>query len=195
MVENVYMKSSTKQDFNQLYSSVAASIENTLLNINSLDVKHKDGQQELSGIVEKLSKIQSSFSEELQLLEQHAEWEKFTIAFFGETNAGKSTIIESLRILFNESTRQELLSKNANDLVKYEQELLENVNVVRETLYKVYTEYTEKFDEINKSTITLAQIVHEESTARIQMKQWIYAVAGAVLGSGITVGLLSFLHG
>lgn len=195
MVENVYMKSSTKQDFNQLYSSVAASIENALLNINSLDVKHKDGQQELSGIVEKLSKIQSSFSEELQLLEQHAEWEKFTIAFFGETNAGKSTIIESLRILFNESSRQELLSKNANDLVKYEQELLENVNVVRETLYEVYTEYTEKFDEINKSTITLAQIVHEESTARIQMKQWIYAVAGAVLGSGITVGLLSFLHG
>jgi DNA repair ATPase RecN len=189
------MKSSTKQDFNQLYSSVAASIENALLNINSLDVKHKDGQQELSGIVEKLSKIQSSFSEELQLLEQHAEWEKFTIAFFGETNAGKSTIIESLRILFNESSRQELLSKNANDLVKYEQELLENVNVVRETLYEVYTEYTEKFDEINKSTITLAQIVHEESTARIQMKQWIYAVAGAVLGSGITVGLLSFLHG
>ncbi|PNE29066.1 hypothetical protein BHU09_03795 [Tannerella sp. oral taxon 808] len=32
-----------------------------------------------------------------------ARWDKLVIAFFGETNAGKSTIIETFRILFDES--------------------------------------------------------------------------------------------
>ncbi len=195
VVEEAHVKSNTKQDFNKLYSSVAASIETALLDMNGLDVKHKDGQQELSGIIEKLGKIQSSFNDELQLLEQHAEWEKFTIAFFGETNAGKSTIIESLRILFNESSRQELLKRNANDLVKFELELLENVNVVREALYEVYTEYTEQLGDIKKSTAVIAQIVQEESSTRIKTRQWIYAVSGVLFGSSITASLLTFLYG
>lgn len=195
VVEGVFMKSSTKQDFNQLYSSVAESIKSALLDINSLDIKHKDGQQELSSIRETLSEIQSSFNEELQLLEQHAEWEKFTIAFFGETNAGKSTIIESLRILFEESSRQELLSKNAHDLVKYEKELLDNVNVVREALYETYSEYTKQFNEMKERITIVAQIVGEESTTRMKTRQWIYAVAGVFLGSSATAILLTFLHG
>lgn len=119
---------------------------------------------------------------------------KFTIAFFGETNAGKSTIIESLRILFNESSRQELLKRNANDLVKFELELLENVNVVREALYEVYTEYTEQLGDI-KSTAVIAQIVQEESSTRIKTRQWIYAVSGVLFGSSITASLLTFLYG
>lgn len=33
-------------------------------------------------------------------------WDQLVIAFFGETNAGKSTIIETMRILTNETTRE-----------------------------------------------------------------------------------------
>ncbi|MEG2568796.1 MAG: dynamin family protein, partial [Acinetobacter sp.] len=35
----------------------------------------------------------------------NAEWETFTIAFYGETNAGKSTVIEALRILLKEESK------------------------------------------------------------------------------------------
>ena len=41
-----------------------------------------------------------------------AVWDNLVIAFFGETNAGKSTIIETFRILFGEKERQENLYKN-----------------------------------------------------------------------------------
>lgn len=41
-----------------------------------------------------------------------AVWDKLVIAFFGETNAGKSTIIETFRILFHEATRQAALKAN-----------------------------------------------------------------------------------
>lgn len=40
-------------------------------------------------------------------LDRHAEWETFTVAFYGETNAGKSTIIEVLRIICDERTKSE----------------------------------------------------------------------------------------
>lgn len=43
----------------------------------------------------------------LQELEKNAEWDALTVAFYGETNAGKSTIIETLRILMGEKSKQE----------------------------------------------------------------------------------------
>ncbi len=39
---------------------------------------------------------------ELESLKNNEEWEKFTIAFYGETGAGKSTLIECLRLFFKE---------------------------------------------------------------------------------------------
>nr|GFB41416.1 hypothetical protein [Tanacetum cinerariifolium] len=35
----------------------------------------------------------------------HSEWDTFTLAFYGETSAGKSTLIETLRIVLNEGTK------------------------------------------------------------------------------------------
>lgn len=43
----------------------------------------------------------------LNELDKNAEWDALTIALYGETNAGKSTIIETLRILFGEKTKKE----------------------------------------------------------------------------------------
>ena len=47
----------------------------------------------------------------LQELDKNAEWEALTIALYGETNAGKSTLIETLRILMGEKTKQEQQQK------------------------------------------------------------------------------------
>lgn len=47
----------------------------------------------------------------LQELDKNAEWDALTIALYGETNAGKSTIIETLRILMGEKTKQEQQQK------------------------------------------------------------------------------------
>lgn len=42
---------------------------------------------------------------EIKDLKNSQEWEIFTVAFYGETNAGKSTIIETLRIFFQEKEK------------------------------------------------------------------------------------------
>ncbi|GHP53410.1 hypothetical protein VN1192_02500 [Helicobacter pylori] len=46
--------------------------------------------------------LESESLKELESLKNNEEWEKFTIAFYGETGVGKSTLIECLRLFFRE---------------------------------------------------------------------------------------------
>lgn len=103
---------SRAQDFSKLYARVANDIATALDDVSRLDVSNDKGNAHLANVKEKLGEMKSRFDGEITYLEKHAEWENFTIAFFGETNAGKSTIIESLRILFEEKKRQELIGRN-----------------------------------------------------------------------------------
>ncbi|WP_440030459.1 dynamin-like protein LeoC [Chromobacterium amazonense] len=194
-----------KQDFNILYSDVSDSIATAMAEIATLKVEHKDGKQELSNIMEKLRGIQARFDDELAVLEQHAEWDKFTLAFFGETNAGKSTIIESLRILFQEESRQQLLQQNGHDLAQYEQELEDHVNLVRESMNKVYVEYVAEITAIKQSSTVLARVLQDESASRLQLAQsessarmkrklWLYAMGGFVAG-GVVSAAIAMLVG
>ncbi|MEX5589991.1 hypothetical protein [Pseudomonas urmiensis] len=103
---------SRAQDFSKLYARVANDIATALDDVSRLDVSNDKGNAHLASVKEKLGEMKSRFDGEITYLEKHAEWENFTIAFFGETNAGKSTIIESLRILFEEKKRQALIERN-----------------------------------------------------------------------------------
>ena len=58
---------------------------------------------------------QKEIEKKMNELKSNSEWDYFTIAFFGETNAGKSTLIEVLRLLFAEKTKSEIQAK-FNDL-------------------------------------------------------------------------------
>lgn len=57
------------------------------------------------------AQLKSETDTVLQELEENAEWDALTVALYGETNAGKSTIIETLRILMGEKTKQEQRQK------------------------------------------------------------------------------------
>lgn len=51
--------------------------------------------------------IERDLNQSIEELRRNAEWKTFTLAFYGETNAGKSTLIESLRILLKESGKMQ----------------------------------------------------------------------------------------
>lgn len=65
---------------------------------------------------EQLKEIQKEINKSIDEFRNNSEWNKFTISFFGETNAGKSTIIETLRIYLGESTKIEQ-QKKFNEIV------------------------------------------------------------------------------
>ncbi|WQY37438.1 50S ribosome-binding GTPase [Helicobacter pylori] len=88
-----------------IYSGVEKSIkdlQNIFKNTDDKDKKLKRFNQEA---LEVFQKLESKSLKELESLKNNEEWEKFTIAFYGETGAGKSTLIECLRLFFKEQSK------------------------------------------------------------------------------------------
>ncbi|MGM7948577.1 dynamin-like protein LeoC [Yersinia enterocolitica] len=161
----------TSEDFNRLYADVGRNIEQTLADIAGLHVENEDAKKQLNAMTAQLQILQNTFNQKLAYLQEHAEWDKFTLAFFGETNAGKSTIIESLRIVFDETSRRQLLQNNQNDLQKAEQELREHLTQLRDDLGRVYSDVVDKIRAISFSAIRLQQIISNESALRLKMEE------------------------
>ncbi|WP_338635815.1 hypothetical protein V6L80_17665 [Erwinia persicina] len=161
----------TSEDFNRLYADVGRNIEQTLADIAGLHVENEDAKKQLNAMTAQLQILQNTFNQKLAYLQEHAEWDKFTLAFFGETNAGKSTIIESLRIVFDETSRRQLLQNNQNDLQKAEQELREHLTQLSDDLGRVYSDVVDKISAISFSAIRLQQIISNESALRLKMEE------------------------
>jgi hypothetical protein len=70
---------------------------------------------EVSNVLNQVERMVAPIHDDLRTriesLRNHARWDKFTIAFYGETNAGKSTTIETLRILLGEHTKVEVQAR------------------------------------------------------------------------------------
>lgn len=71
-------------------------ILNNLLNVSSQEYTNKELNQILSSIHEETKKGIEKLSVDLRYFEKNVEWNSFNVAFFGETNAGKSTLLEAL---------------------------------------------------------------------------------------------------
>ncbi len=88
-----------------IYLDVKASIEdlqNIFKNTDNENERLKKSNQEA---LEVFQKLEFESLKELESLKNNEEWENFTIAFYGETNAGKSTLIECLRLFFKERSK------------------------------------------------------------------------------------------
>ncbi len=116
-----------------IYLGVKKSIEdlqNIFKNADDKDEKLKRFNQEA---LEVFQKLESESLKELESLKNNEEWENFTIAFYGETGAGKSTLIECLRMFFKEQSKV----------------------VQQERFKRLYSNYQENYqnDERNKQAI------------------------------------------
>ncbi|MBH0260314.1 50S ribosome-binding GTPase [Helicobacter pylori] len=77
-------------------------LQNIFKNADDKDEKLKRFNQEALKVFQQL---ESKSLKELESLKNNEEWENFTIAFYGETGAGKSTLIECLRMFFKEQSK------------------------------------------------------------------------------------------
>nr|WP_241893268.1 GTPase [Helicobacter pylori] len=88
-----------------IYLGVEKSIkelQSIFKNTDDKDEKLKQFNQEALKVFQQL---EFKSLKELESLKNNEEWENFTIAFYGETGAGKSTLIECLRLFFKEQSK------------------------------------------------------------------------------------------
>ena len=105
-------------------------IDNKLSLINyKLQLKSEDEelQESVESVLHVLNEFKNNrFNKELDDLKKYQEWNDLTIAFYGETNAGKSTIIEALRLYFKEETKL----KSQNEFKKIKKYIEEKKNEI-----------------------------------------------------------------
>lgn len=95
-------KSRTRKAYNEISAQLRAAIKQ-IADISDSTQEFKDIQQ---SFVNTLSAQLDNTVREANVTLDSTEWDKLVIAFFGETNAGKSTIIETFRILFDKTERE-----------------------------------------------------------------------------------------
>ncbi|GAA8564185.1 hypothetical protein HpBT288_04750 [Helicobacter pylori] len=104
-----------------IYIDVKANIENLQNIFKNTDNENERLKKFNQEALEVFQKLEFESLKELESLKNNEEWENFTIAFYGETGAGKSTLIECLRLFFKERSKmdqQERFKRLYSDYVK-----------------------------------------------------------------------------
>ncbi len=105
---------------------------------------------------QQLVKLQDDLQKKLAELKKNAEWDTFTIAFYGETGAGKSTLIETLRIILEEPTKRATQEKFRQlqsgyelneELLQQIQESIQAVNAKLEQLEQQFKAITQDYEQ------------------------------------------------
>lgn len=105
-----------------------------------------------------LTKLQDGITEEYSLLKRNTEWKRYTIAFYGETNAGKSTIIETLRIILGEKTKLD----SSNVFLD-----IQNRNGITQESFDLIRKDIMEFDKkVNTARVEIETLKNEEEQAR-----------------------------
>lgn len=93
---------------NRIYDQVVDFVDQSLsvvLGKSSATDGNLDLESAIASSKTSLENFRDKTNQDIRELRELAEWDTFTIAFYGETNAGKSTLIEALRILLGDSEK------------------------------------------------------------------------------------------
>lgn len=112
LCKNIWViKDNMNNKIAEIYKNIQFNINDLIENINKSQAIKLNEEDSLSALIKQLNCIGRKTKEELESLEKHSNWDRFTIAFYGETGAGKSTLIEALRLFFRESSKLEEQAK------------------------------------------------------------------------------------
>ena len=160
----------TTKIYNFILTKVKELREHVLkMQLSDREVKEKQGE-----IKDGLDSIVNKLEKKIKELENNSEWDRFTVAFYGETNAGKSTLIETLRIMLNEKEKlkdrekykeiEEHINSLKNQKVVYDDKIKEIVRKYEQALDSIMENLKNSEIELNdlKENLKVFQDLDEE---------------------------------
>lgn len=168
-------------EIKQKYTDIGGLLDDAINNTRAIVLEGEEENAELDNVKKTLDNINKSFKNEIDKLESSSEWDKFCIAYFGETNAGKSTIIESLRIIYDEESRW--LEKNSQD------------KEYKTILSKHSEEYVNLLKALEDVNISIQNSIQKPNSKIALIKDMISQNIGIIFCSfivGLIIGIISF---
>lgn len=117
--QNIFEESfdTSNMSIEELFHLVKEPLNSAKLNIKKLKTGESKFDAVRMSFLDSLTSAINEADEQENYLKQNLIQDHLVIAFFGETNAGKSTIIDTFRIIFDEETRRKAIEKaNMNTL-------------------------------------------------------------------------------
>nr|WP_240650436.1 hypothetical protein [Helicobacter pylori] len=111
-----------------IYLDVKANIENLQNIFKNTDNENERLKKLNQEALEVFQKLEFESLKELESLKNNEEWENFTIAFYGETGAGKSTLIECLRLFFKENEAKWINKSGSSDFIQLTKTIIKMMN-------------------------------------------------------------------
>lgn len=106
-----------------IYKEVSTAVDGLVKSLRAKNEENdEDIQKPVDNLIGNIESKKKAFEGAVEELARDSEFDKFTIAFFGQTNAGKSTIIEALRILSGEESRKAKIAENLAERERLEKE-------------------------------------------------------------------------
>ncbi|WP_423973022.1 GTPase [Helicobacter pylori] len=194
-----------------IYLGVEKSIKDLQSIFKNTDDKDEKLQQFNQEALKVFQQLESKSLKELESLKHNEEWENFSIAFYGETGAGKSTLIECLRMFFKEQNKKDhqerfkKLDSHYQEKYKDDERLIEQydteISDIQKTLqdlenifFKIFhfltgnrkfKEISECFqksqDELNDTELKKKNYISEKQAILNQMES---LQDGAIIGDG-----------
>lgn len=145
----------------EIYKNIESKIKEISTEIKLPQNINKEVAENIYNSSNQIKEILDNLQSNINDLDKLSEWEHYTISFIGETNAGKSTIIEALRIKYEEEEKKRVYNKN-HELFLEEKNLLESLqreeelfNVDKQSVTENKTRelnaYLQKAEEFKKS--------------------------------------------
>ncbi len=170
----------------EIYDYIDKTALNIISNLKSKsnDEKFETSKTEVLNLIDTFRKNKLNVA--IEDLKNSQEWERFTIAFYGETNAGKSTIIETLRIYFQEEEKLKRQSEFKKITKEYEE---------AKQVLKTKIEYIENY--ILENNRHKEQLTLDFETKKHDLEEEINQIKSDVLNkkeNSIFYKILSFLR-
>lgn len=94
--------SNKKEDVEAMYHTLLNDLNSFKQNLSTINAKNAELKNLKLGLVNRLQMLTQETKLEAEKALHEIPWDRLVIAFFGETNAGKSSIIETFRVLFDD---------------------------------------------------------------------------------------------
>ncbi|WP_033781709.1 GTPase [Helicobacter pylori] len=179
-----------------IYLGVEKSIKDLQSIFENTDDKDEKLQQFNQEALKEFQQLESESLKELESLKHNEEWENFSIAFYGETGAGKSTLIECLRMFFKEQNKKDQqerfkrldsnYQKNYQDderlIEQYDTEISDIQFLTGNRKFKEISECFQKSqDELNDTELKKKNYISEKQAILNEMES---LQDGAIIGDG-----------